>query len=106
MLPARRGRPARRGPPAPTGPVGPATGQFFSAQIIVTPTIVAAGVQANQFTSPGFVSSPTVSGDPTFGGAVPNGPLYVGVSLPQACTFDSIAVSSVPGAVKSTENSR
>jgi len=81
------------GATGPTGPSGAAgAGTFFSAQILATNAIVAYGKQYSGTNS--FVTSPTVSGDPTYGGTIPNYNYEIGMNLPKACTFDSLAMSA------------
>jgi hypothetical protein len=84
------------GPAGPAGATGSAglagSGTFFSAQIQVTPAILS--YAQSQLGFAGLLSSPSFSGDPTFGQTVPQVYLVQGLNMPKACTFDSLALSA------------
>jgi hypothetical protein len=76
-----------------TGPAGPAgPGTFFSAQILVTPAILAYS-SAQIGSSNTMLASPSFNGDPTFGETLPPLYLYSSMFMPTACTFDSLAIN-------------
>lgn len=77
---------------AQTGPPGPAgSGTFFSAQILVTPAMLA--YESSYLGSNVIISSPSFNGDPTFGQTVPPAIQWIPMLMPVACTFDSLTVN-------------